>query len=392
MSSAALQSASHQSSTTTTATTVAALNSPPLVAVSPAGRHHQQQQQSISSPSRHPYHATSQNSVSSPSSGSKRPSRKQSGASGGGKGDVPSQSNSPMSSRAALASPIPVNTTYSDQNCPPSSSDRRKNMPSAVVPPRSSSQHAQGNNGGGSSSRKQPSQGGERSNPQRYGGTDANGQASASHIYQDDAMAQSSRSRRSGHPGGGQEQTYKSSTSQRDSSRATGPSTSVPIRTQQATPGSSQAPSREVNETVNNMLVSQPDVDMDRERAQAHQTAPVDETVPPPGIPTTADLQHGEEPRRGGRSRHDYSKREKHTKFGEYILGNTIGEGEFGKVKLGWKQEGGVQVRTEDPVHAILDSDTDYSITFRSPSSLSRRTSSAATRPAWPRSCVKLPS
>jgi hypothetical protein len=25
-------------------------------------------------------------------------------------------------------------------------------------------------------------------------------------------------------------------------------------------------------------------------------------------------------------------------------LGNTIGEGEFGKVKLGWKQEGGVQV------------------------------------------------
>jgi protein-serine/threonine kinase len=26
-------------------------------------------------------------------------------------------------------------------------------------------------------------------------------------------------------------------------------------------------------------------------------------------------------------------------------LGNTLGEGEFGKVKMGWKQEGGVQVR-----------------------------------------------
>jgi protein-serine/threonine kinase len=25
-------------------------------------------------------------------------------------------------------------------------------------------------------------------------------------------------------------------------------------------------------------------------------------------------------------------------------LGNTLGEGEFGKVKMGWKQEGGVQV------------------------------------------------
>ncbi|KAK5187165.1 hypothetical protein LTR16_009576, partial [Cryomyces antarcticus] len=32
------------------------------------------------------------------------------------------------------------------------------------------------------------------------------------------------------------------------------------------------------------------------------------------------------------------------TKFGEYILGQTLGEGEFGKVKMGWKKEGGVQV------------------------------------------------
>ncbi|KAH6692642.1 serine/threonine-protein kinase KIN4 [Plectosphaerella plurivora] len=48
--------------------------------------------------------------------------------------------------------------------------------------------------------------------------------------------------------------------------------------------------------------------------------------------------------RRGGRSRHEQGKREKAVKFGDYILGNTIGEGEFGKVKLGWKQAGGVQV------------------------------------------------
>ncbi|CAD0047546.1 unnamed protein product [Aureobasidium pullulans] len=34
----------------------------------------------------------------------------------------------------------------------------------------------------------------------------------------------------------------------------------------------------------------------------------------------------------------------KETKFGEYILGQTLGEGEFGKVKMGWKKEGGVQV------------------------------------------------
>ncbi|ODA79342.1 hypothetical protein RJ55_04935 [Drechmeria coniospora] len=52
----------------------------------------------------------------------------------------------------------------------------------------------------------------------------------------------------------------------------------------------------------------------------------------------------GEE-RRGGRSRHDHSRSHKGTsKFGDFILGNTIGEGEFGKVKLGWKQDSSVQV------------------------------------------------
>lgn len=97
------------------------------------------------------------------------------------------------------------------------------------------------------------------------------------------------------------------------------------------------------------MLVSQPEVDIDRSRArealaQPHPAETPEEDAVSPPVVTSAE-QHGEETRRGGRSRHDFSKREKHTKFGEYILGNTIGEGEFGKVKLGWKQEGGIQVR-----------------------------------------------
>jgi len=52
--------------------------------------------------------------------------------------------------------------------------------------------------------------------------------------------------------------------------------------------------------------------------------------------------------RRHGRRGHDPNKRERVSRLGEYILGNTIGEGEFGKVKLGWRQaEGGAgkQVR-----------------------------------------------
>ena len=49
----------------------------------------------------------------------------------------------------------------------------------------------------------------------------------------------------------------------------------------------------------------------------------------------------------GGRRRQDYSRqssRRKDMQFGDYMLGQTLGEGEFGKVKLGWKKDGTVQV------------------------------------------------
>ncbi|KAK2073918.1 hypothetical protein P8C59_008158 [Phyllachora maydis] len=88
--------------------------------------------------------------------------------------------------------------------------------------------------------------------------------------------------------------------------------------------------------------ISQPEVDLERKQerqAQAHQQYNVDDEAAPPAI--VASAEHAQ---RGSRSRHDHSKREKHTKFGEYILGNTIGEGEFGKVKLGWKSDSDVQV------------------------------------------------
>lgn len=123
----------------------------------------------------------------------------------------------------------------------------------------------------------------------------------------------------------------------------------MPIRSQ---PGAttSKGPSRETSEILNSILISQPEVDIEREKerlalAQPHRVGAAedeDDAAPPPIVGPSHD--HGEESRRGTRSRHDHSKREKHTKFGEYILGNTIGEGEFGKVKLGWKQDAGVQV------------------------------------------------
>ncbi|KAK8112191.1 uncharacterized protein PG998_008648 [Apiospora kogelbergensis] len=127
----------------------------------------------------------------------------------------------------------------------------------------------------------------------------------------------------------------------------------MPIRTNptSSTRSSSKQPSREASEVLNQIVISQPEVDLDRERErqeEAHALAAAsaheeyDDAIPPP-IVASRDAQ--EEPsRRGGRSRHDHSKREKATKFGDYYLGSTIGEGEFGKVKLGWKQDGGVQV------------------------------------------------
>ncbi|CAN8101148.1 unnamed protein product [Discula destructiva] len=336
MSSAALQSAPH-----TTATSVASLSSPPLLASSssPSGSSRQQQQpyqSSSSSSARDPYHAAVQNSTSSPSA-SKRPSRKPTdGPTAGSKGDPASHPNEPMSTRAALASPVPVNTTYDR----PSSSDRRKNMPSSI-PPRTSSQQAPGGTGNGSSSRKQPSQGGaERSGSQRYDGAEANGQASgSSQAYQDD------RSRKSGYSNG-QEQSQRQAGTQRDGSRQAAPPVSMPVRSQSTASSAHTGPSREASEILNSMVVSAPEEDPEREReraamSQQHRSGALEEAAP---LVSTSSEQHGEEPRRGGRSRHDFSKREKHTKFGEYILGNTIGEGEFGKVKLGWKQEGGIQV------------------------------------------------
>ncbi|KAI5795386.1 hypothetical protein DFH27DRAFT_612617 [Peziza echinospora] len=42
--------------------------------------------------------------------------------------------------------------------------------------------------------------------------------------------------------------------------------------------------------------------------------------------------------------RRETTRGRKETRFGDYILGQTLGEGEFGKVKLGWRRDGGVQV------------------------------------------------
>jgi protein-serine/threonine kinase len=107
--------------------------------------------------------------------------------------------------------------------------------------------------------------------------------------------------------------------------------------------------SREGSEILNRVVVSKPEIDLERERERMVEAQPSSTTTDGKVISGLSVVgSEGLDTTRGSRSRHDHttssSRREKHTRFGEYYLGNTLGEGEFGKVKMGWKQEGGVQV------------------------------------------------
>ncbi|KAK6833170.1 serine/threonine-protein kinase ksp1 [Apiospora arundinis] len=245
------------------------------------------------------YYARENLPSASPAS-SKRPSRRPSGNS---TGYPDQQQSSPMTSRTAMASPVPV-AAVEYQHSPPN--NRRRHEPPTAPPRTSSTQH--------SSSRRAARAEERASSSSRAPNGEASNSRHGQNGYDDP------RSRRT---------PQETPRGRQDSATI---STAMPIRTNptSSTRSSSKQPSREASEVLNQIVVSQPEVDLDRERErqeEAHALA--------------AASAHDE---RGGRSRHDHSKREKATKFGDYYLGSTIGEGEFGKVKLGWKQDGGVQV------------------------------------------------
>lgn len=90
---------------------------------------------------------------------------------------------------------------------------------------------------------------------------------------------------------------------------------------------------------VDQVRATESEIDLEREHERAS------ETIPALGLVGSGGVDDGG--RGPPRSRQDYSSnasRRKETKFGDYILGQTLGEGEFGKVKLGWKKDGSAQV------------------------------------------------
>jgi protein-serine/threonine kinase len=110
--------------------------------------------------------------------------------------------------------------------------------------------------------------------------------------------------------------------------------TTLPIRASHQ-PTSSRPP-REISENVVRAASEAEDANgrTVKKEYQGSPTQDDERAAASPVVPT------GQEDRRGGRSRHEHLRAHRGTsKFGDFILGNTIGEGEFGKVKLGWKQD-----------------------------------------------------
>ncbi|KAL7926888.1 hypothetical protein ACQKWADRAFT_92236 [Trichoderma austrokoningii] len=290
MSSAALQTAPHQ----------------PTALSSPSNRQFSQPQ---SSPNREIHNA--QQSASTPPSSRRPSSRKSSG---------------PSDASAAVSSRIPTSATRAatDQHHH-SRTDRLSSAPTA--PPRTSSNNPDAGQMNNSPRRVQQPDGSRIAAPRGdMNGTADHGRskrAQGYHAPQDSAAGQAVvPSARSGHV-------------------AEAPSSiPVPVRTHHQAATNSK-PSREASENLYRVISSGEEATgrgAYQQNAAAHD---VDPAAPPPVVSMNA----GSEERRGTRSRHDHSRSNKATtKFGDFILGNTIGEGEFGKVKLGWKQDSSVQV------------------------------------------------
>ena len=124
--------------------------------------------------------------------------------------------------------------------------------------------------------------------------------------------------------------------------QANGPAQS---RSEATMPRNAPAPLvREYSEVINRVVVSDPQDDEERmqERVAEAQPASIADDYDPN---QSSELVETAGP--GPARRQDYSRsasRRKDVQFGDYVLGQTLGEGEFGKVKLGWKKDGSTQV------------------------------------------------
>ncbi|XP_044719894.1 kinase [Hirsutella rhossiliensis] len=288
--STALQPAAHQP---------AALASPPMPP--PSGR---QYMSPHSSPNREAYHAN-QSATASPSS-RRPPSRKTSGHGASPSFDL----NSYRPPRAA-----PAKAQHPERR--PSKSDRPSTMVPVAPPRTSSSAHPDVSS---RRSHQEPNGAAGFQHHAQIAGSRSDSRGDAN------VPPQNHKSKRSANPHSAHDSAVRPT-----SSRAA--EVSMPVR--------SAAKPREATEGLSAMVPSIEGLNGREARASYHAASAQDDAAPPPVVSPSETPDE----RRATRSRHDHSRSHKGTsKFGDFILGNTIGEGEFGKVKLGWKQDSSVQV------------------------------------------------
>ncbi|KAH7390958.1 hypothetical protein DE146DRAFT_150398 [Phaeosphaeria sp. MPI-PUGE-AT-0046c] len=107
---------------------------------------------------------------------------------------------------------------------------------------------------------------------------------------------------------------------------------------------------REESTVINRIVVADPQEDIARAEARQSESRSgpsAADLTPITGLGLVGSEGVDDGGRGAGRSRQDHSRSEnsaKRSKFGNYILGQTLGEGEFGKVKMGWKRDSTVEV------------------------------------------------
>ena len=109
-------------------------------------------------------------------------------------------------------------------------------------------------------------------------------------------------------------------------------------------------PTRKDDAVINRVVITDPEVDRDRIKERMAESVPSYQQEPkrsPAGALAVVGSEGLDDGARVQRQPNGQSgtPRRKEIRFKDYILGATLGEGEFGKVKMGWKTQGGVQVR-----------------------------------------------
>ncbi|KAL1963616.1 hypothetical protein VTN77DRAFT_7937 [Rasamsonia byssochlamydoides] len=245
-----------------------------------------------------------------------------------------STSAQPTTSREAAVSPDSTQSSGHNRN--------RSNAPEPLgtppIPPRTSSnQRSRHHNSG--HTRNKADEGKDRSNRERS--------ATNRDRPMDETSAGGGRSRRKApHSPEGPPRATSANEAQDQSSTSALQSRSDAAM---GAPSGQGALVKESSTIINQVVITDPAEDIERENARQLEAQPSSTVglTPVTGLGLVGDDGVDDGGRGGLRSRHDYSGnsgRKKETTFGQYILGQTLGEGEFGKVKLGWKKDGSVQV------------------------------------------------